>query len=91
MAAGRSPFSEVPRRQIVNPEVGLRLGPRPDANLSARRLNRTGPLPPHHGLLATPGRERRSGPKLSRIPFIRLRYPPPGLEPVSPERADRAQ
>jgi hypothetical protein len=24
MAAGRSPFSEVPRRQIVNPEVGLR-------------------------------------------------------------------
>jgi hypothetical protein len=55
MAAERSPFSEVPPKTDCQPEVGLRLGPRADADLSARRLNRTGPLPPHHGLVATPG------------------------------------
>ena len=67
-AAESSPFSEVPPKTDCQPEVRLavRLGPRADADLSARRLHRTGPLPPDHGLLATPGRERRSGPKLSR-------------------------
>jgi hypothetical protein len=44
MAAGRSPFSEVPPKTDCQPEVGraVRWCRARDADLSARRLNRTG-------------------------------------------------
>src|SRR5215204_7370590 len=55
MAAERNPFSEVPPKTDCQPRhrPSRAHAPRADADLSARRLNQTGPLPPHHGRLAT--------------------------------------
>jgi hypothetical protein len=55
MAAGRSPFSEVPPKTDCQPRHRPRRGhaPRAAADRSAWRLNQTGPLTPHRGRLAT--------------------------------------
>jgi hypothetical protein len=66
MAAERNPFSEVPPKTDCQPRhrPSRAHAPRADAGLSARRLNQTGPSPPHHGRLAT-----RAGEVVRTKPF----------------------
>jgi hypothetical protein len=55
MAAGRSPFSEVPPKTVGNPDIGLavRLHAARMQTSALVDLKRPGSLPPHHGRLAT--------------------------------------